>query len=397
MISPIVFPEAVESREAETRGIEVTEPATSILYVAHDPGRIGGAERQLLELFKGLDRKRFRPLLVCLEPGGPVAERAEALGVPVRHLPRKWRWDLSVAWRLRGLIAEERVAIVHGYLGLPGLYGTLGAKLAGAKAIATIRIAGPRRRVSDASERVAFFLADCIVSNSKAGADYYFRRWPGRGKTRIIYNGYVRADFDGRPTRGRRDLGLPDGVPLIGHVANLTYLKDYPTFLRALAIVFKQDRQAVAVIVGTGEKSGDYEALARDLGIAERTLFLGARNDVLDLVSHFDVCVLASHGDYSEGLSNSIAEYLGLSKPVVATAVGGNLEMVQDGVTGFLTPPGRPEPLAERVLELLRGADLRQAMGARGRQFFEENLTLERMVSETQAVYDQLLGQRRGR
>jgi glycosyltransferase involved in cell wall biosynthesis len=390
MISPIVSRGTVE-----TRGIGVAEPATSILYVAHDPGRIGGAERQLLELFRGLDRKRFRPLLVCLEPGGPVAERAEGLGVPVRYVARKWRWDLSVAWRLRSLIAEERVSIVHAYLGLPGFYGTLGAKLAGARAIATIRIAGPRHRVSDASERVAFLLADCIVSNSKAGVDHYFKRWPGRSKTRIIYNGYVRADFDRRRPRPRQDLGLPEGVPLVGHVANLTYLKDYPTLLRALGLVFKQDREAVAVIVGTGEKRAEYEALARDLGVAERTLFLGARNDVLDLVGHFDVCVLASHGEYSEGLSNSIAEYMGLSKPVVATAVGGNLEMVQEGVTGFLTPPGQPEPLAERMLELLRRQDLRQAMGAQGRRFFEENLTLEKMVTETQKVYDQLLGQGR--
>jgi glycosyltransferase involved in cell wall biosynthesis len=370
----------------------MAEPAnTAILFVAHDTGYIGGAERQLLELFIGLDRRRFRPVLVCLEPGGPVARRAGEIDVAVHHIRRKWRWDLSVAWRLRDLIRRERAPIIHGYLGLPGLFGAVAGKLAGARVIATIRIAGPRPKLSEASERLAFLLADSIIANSKAGADYYLRRFPGRGKTRIIYNGYALADFQGAATKSREALGLPERGPLVGHVANLTFLKDYPTFLAALARVFAEDKEAHGVIVGGGDKRRDYEEIAGSLGIGDRTLFLGSRSDVLDLVRHFDVCALASHGRYSEGLSNSIAEYMGLGKPVVATAVGGNLELVKDGVTGYLTPPGAPEPLAEKIIELLRKPDLRQAMGASGRKFFEENLTLEKMVAETQKVYQSLL------
>jgi glycosyltransferase involved in cell wall biosynthesis len=367
-------------------------PAT-IVFVAHDTGFIGGAERQLLELFVGLDRQRFRPLLVCLEPGGPVARRAGEIGVTVHHIRRTWRWDLSVAWRLRALIKRERSPIVHGYLGLPGLYGAIGGKLAGARVIATIRIAGPRPRLSEASERLAFLLADSIIANSKAGADYYFRRFPGRGKTSIIYNGYALEDFRGNAGKSRAELGLPERGPLVGHVANLTFLKDYPTFLAALAKVFAEDEEAKGIIVGGGDKRRDYEEIARTLGIGDRTIFLGPRSDVLDLVRQFDVCVLASHGRYSEGLSNSVAEYMGLGKPVVATAVGGNLELVREGVTGFLTPPGEPEPLARRIIELVRNPELRHAMGASGRKFFEENLTLAKMVAETEKVYERLLRQ----
>ncbi|MFZ1946456.1 MAG: glycosyltransferase [bacterium] len=365
--------------------------AATVVFVAHDTGFIGGAERQLLELFVGLDRRRFRPVLVCLEPGGPVARRAGEIGVEVHHIRRAWRWDLSVAWKIRDLLKRERAPIVHGYLGLPGLYGALGGKLAGARVIATIRIAGPRPKLSEASERLAFLVADAIIANSKAGADYYFRHFPGRGKTRIIYNGYVLGDFRSAATKSRSELGLPERGPLVGHVANLTFLKDYPTFLAALARVFAEDPEARGVIVGGGDKRRDYEEIARSLGVADRTAFLGPRSDVLDLVRHFDVCVLASHGRYSEGLSNSVAEYMGLGKPVVATAVGGNLELVRDGVTGYLTPPGEPEPMAEKIVKLLREPDLRKAMGAGGRQFFEENLTLEKMVAETEKVYQSLL------
>lgn len=361
-----------------------------ILFVAHDTGVIGGAERQLLELLKGLDRERFRPVLACLERGGPVAKRAAEMGVPVHHITRLWRWDLSVPARLAHLIRRERLSIVHGYLGLPGFYGAVGGKLAGARVIATIRIAGPRKRVSDATERVAFLLADCIISNSKAGADYYFKHWPGRAKTRIIYNGYVLADFDFANRRARSELGLPEGVPLIGHVANLTYLKDYPTFLMALAIVFAEDKDAVAVILGEGKMRQQYRALAEDLGISTRTIFLGHRRDVLDLVKHFDICVLASHPAYSEGLSNSIAEYMGMAKPAVATATGGNVELVNDGATGFLAPAGEPRLLAEKILALLGEPELGRTLGANGRKFFEQNLTLEKMVAETEKVYEDL-------
>ena len=366
--------------------------ATNILYIAHDTGLIGGAERQLLELFRGIDRTCFRPFLVCLEPGGPVAERASEMGVPVHHMLRRWRWDLSVALRLRTFIKRSGIAIVHAYLGLPGFYGAVAAKLAGIKVITTIRIAGPRKRLTDVSERLAFLISDCIVSNSEAGVDYYFRRFPGRHKTLVIYNGYDMSDFDLGIHKPKEQLGLPEHVPLVGHVANLTYLKDYPTFLRAMAAVLGTYSEAVGVVVGDGHKRGEYEDLAKSLGIWDRVMFLGHRRDVLDLVKAFDVCVLASHPEYSEGLSNSIAEYMGMAKPVVATAVGGNSELITDGVTGFLSPAGEPEPLARKIIALLEDPDLRRRMGEQGRKFFEANLTLEQMVSRTQQAYQSLIG-----
>jgi glycosyltransferase involved in cell wall biosynthesis len=363
----------------------------NVLFVAHDTGLIGGAERQLLELFKGMDRSLYGPYLVCLEEGGPVAEGAEDLDVPVYHMPRKWRWDLSVISRLRSLIRRNSISIVHAYLGLPGFYGASAGRLSGTKVISTIRIAGPRRHISDVSERLAFLISHRIISNSQAGLEYYFKRFPGRHKTLVIYNGYNLAEFDLATRRSRSDLGLPEQGKIIGHVANLTYLKDYPTFIRALPTVFAEEPEAIAVIAGDGPKRAAYEGIAGSLGIQDRTLFLGHRRDVLDLVRNFDICVLASHPDYSEGLSNSIAEYMGLAKAVVATAIGGNVELVEEGVTGLLSPPGKPEPLAEKMITLLANADLRAEMGKRGRQFFEANLTLGKMVAKTQQVYSDLL------
>jgi glycosyltransferase involved in cell wall biosynthesis len=367
-----------------------TVPA-NILFIAHDTGLIGGAERQLLELFRGMDRTRFSPYLICLEEGGPVARGARELDVPVSHMGRRWRWDLGVITRIRSYIRENSISIVHAYLGLPGFYGATAGKLAGSKVITTIRIAGPRRRASDITERFAFLISDRIISNSRAGADYYFRRFPGRGKTEIIFNGYDMTDFEGRGTRSRAELGLPGEGLLIGHVANLSYLKDYPTFLRALAAVFPQIPGSHAVILGDGDKRPDYEALAGSLGIQERTHFLGHRRDVLDIVGHFDVGVLASHPEYGEGLSNSISEYMGLGKPVIATDIGGNSELVDEGVTGLLCTAGDADAMAEKLMILLGDESLRELMGKRGREFFLANLTLERMVSETERVYSELL------
>jgi glycosyltransferase involved in cell wall biosynthesis len=366
-------------------------PKANILYMAHDAGLIGGAEGQLLGLLRGLDRERFDPHLVCLEPGGPVARGARDMEVPVTIIPRKWRWDLGVITRLHGFIRRQNIAIVHAYLGLPGFYGATAAKLARRKVIATIRIAGPRWSTADSSERLAFLIADRIIANSHAGVDYYFRRFPGRGKTTVIYNGYDVAEFDTTVTRSRSDLGLPERGLIIGHVANLTFLKDYPTFLRALAIVFHRLEDANAVILGDGPKRADYAALARELGIAARTLFLGHRKDVIDIVKHFDMGVLASHPEYSEGLSNSIAEYMGLGKPAVATAVGGNVELVRPGVTGLLATPGDAQDLAAKMLALAADPEMRRALGEKGREFFVRNLSRETMVGRTQEVYEALL------
>ncbi|MGD9140703.1 MAG: glycosyltransferase [bacterium] len=366
-------------------------PKSNILYVSHDTGILGGAERQLIELLKGLSRDRFTPHLVCLEPGGPVGRAAVEIGLPLTVAPRKWRWDLGVITRLYGYIKREDIAIVHPYLGLPGFYGAVAAKLAGRKAITTIRIAGPRRRVADSSERIGFLISDLIIANSHAGVEHYFKHWPGREKTRVIYNGYNIADFDPAPTRPRAELGLPEKGLLIGHVANLTYLKDYPTFLAALAQVFEKYDDAHAVILGEGDRRGDYEALARQLGIASRTIFMGHRKDVLDIARHFDIGVLASHGDYSEGLSNSICEYMGLAKPVVATAMGGNRELVRTGVTGLLATPGNANDLAAKMLALAGDEKTRVEMGRKGREFFLGNLGLDVMVSRTERVYEDLL------
>ena len=366
-------------------------PKSNILYVAHDTGLIGGAERQLIELLKGLDRERFHPYLICLEPDGPVGRAAREIDVPVTVTPRNWRWDFGVITRLYGILKREDIAIVHAYLGLPGFFGAASGKLARRKVITTIRIAGPRWRISDSSERLAFMISDCIIANSHAGVDHYFRHWPGRHKTRVIYNGYNLDDFDLAITRSRAELGLPETGLLIGHVANLSYLKDYPTFLRALEIVFSKIEDATALILGDGAKRAEYEGLAGDLGIAGRTLFLGHRKDVLDVVRHFDMGVLASHPDYSEGLSNSICEYMGLGKPAVATRVGGNRELVRHGETGLLATPGDPGDLAEKILTLAADEGMRRAMGAKGREFVLENLSLEVMVSRTEAVYEELL------
>jgi len=367
-----------------------------LLYVAHDTGLIGGAERQLLELFRGLNRQEFSPFLVCLEEGGPVAEQAQKLNVPTYSVTRKWRWDLSVIFRLRNFIVSNHIEIVHAYLGLPCFYGVLAAKLARRKAISTIRIAGPRKRIADSSERIAFLLSDRIISNSKAGVDFYFKNFPGRKKTVVIYNGYEMSDFDRRPLKTREELGLPQSGLLIGHVANLTLLKDYPTFLRALAIVFEKHKDCYAVIVGDGQKRQEYESLARDLGIDKKVAFLGKRSDVLDLVQHFDVCVLASHPLYSEGLSNSIAEYMGMGKPVVATDVGGNRELVEHGVTGFLAQAGNPQDLAQKILHLLNHPELRTEMGKKGQEFFRKHLTLDNMITATEKVYRDLLARGKG-
>jgi glycosyltransferase involved in cell wall biosynthesis len=101
--------------------------------------------------------------------------------------------------------------------------------------------------------------------------------------------------------------------------------------------------------------------------------------------------VLASHADYSEGLSNSICEYMGLAKPVVATAVGGNRELVRTGVTGLLATPGNANDLAAKILTLAGDANMRARMGEKGREFFLGNLSLETMVRRTQGVYEELI------
>jgi glycosyltransferase involved in cell wall biosynthesis len=186
----------------------------------------------------------------------------------------------------------------------------------------------------------------------------------------------------------RHELGLTDASAVVGIVANSRPLKDLATFLRAAASVVEVAPGTRFVIIGEGWQRDKLVRLARELHLDGNVLFLGLRRDVPRIVSILDIGVCSS---LSESCCNAILEYMASRKPVVATRVGGNPELVIEGHTGLLVPPQDPPALAGAILALLQDRGLALEMGRAGQQRARQSFSLERMASQTQLVYEGLL------
>ena len=190
----------------------------------------------------------------------------------------------------------------------------------------------------------------------------------------------------------RAELGVPVGAPLVGCVGRLEAAKGHADLLDAFRQVVDRLPEARLVLVGRGHLLEELQARCRSLGLEDRVVFAGWREDMLDLVGALDVFALASHW---EGLGVATMEAMALSRPTVCTGVGGVTDVVVDGQTGYLVPPRAPDRLAQRILELLEDPQKARAMGTAGRRRVEESFRVEDSNRLRLCLYQNLL-QRKG-
>jgi glycosyltransferase involved in cell wall biosynthesis len=203
-------------------------------------------------------------------------------------------------------------------------------------------------------------------------------------RLRLVYEGVP----DRQPEPGGRavleQLGVPPDAPLIGNVAALTDHKDHGTLLSAASQVLAGRPDARFVILGEGELEAALRARAQELGIGQQVVFAGFRGDLDRLIPCFDVFCLSSH---MEGLGTSLLDAMAFGRPIVATAVGGIPEAVEDGRSGQLVPARNATALAQALVRLLGDERLRKEMGRAGRRIYEARFTAERMVEATLDAY----------
>ena len=174
-------------------------------------------------------------------------------------------------------------------------------------------------------------------------------------------------------------------------IASLTPKKDHGTFLEAARLITKDAPEIRFRIVGEGALRDELADRVTSMGLAGVVELTGVRDDIGALLAEIDVSVLTS---LKEGCSNVVLESMAAGCPLVVTDIGGNSELVEDGVTGYLVPPGDAEGIARRVLELLRDPGLRREMGEAGRARVRSRFTAGRMVDDTVAFYLSVLKER---
>lgn len=373
------------------------ERATVVLII--DDLCPGGAERQLVELANGLDKRRFQAIVVTLVPGQPLEEEVRGRdGVKLFSLQRKGKYDFGILAPLVRLLRREGAHVVQPFLTPAMFFALSGALLVRAPVKIMTERCGVRRHMTlgerlyqVAEDRLARFV-DAAVANSESGREFLIDRGIQKEKTRVIYNG-VNADRvttnDAEVATARASLGIPEGAPVVGIVASLTPAKDYPTFLRSAALIRETVADAHFVIVGDGALREKLETQTAQFGLADCVHFAGYQMRVAPFIKTFDVALLSSC-DY-EGCSNFILEAMGLGRPIVATDIGGNRELIENGETGLLVIPKEPHALAEGALALLRSSQFADRLTAKAQARFESEFTVATMVAQYERLYEELL------
>ncbi|HEX9188110.1 MAG TPA: glycosyltransferase, partial [Vicinamibacteria bacterium] len=234
--------------------------------------------------------------------------------------------------------------------------------------------------------------ASRVVANAPAVAEAALReRGLRREQVVVIPNGVDVGRFDParhpRPearARAAREWEVADGETVIGAIGSLTPVKGHHDLLEATARVAARQPRVRLVLVGDGPLRPALEGHAHRLGLRDRVVFAGVRGDVAPLLASFDLVALPSH---TEGLSNVLLESMAMARPVVATAVGGNPDVLHDGVTGRLVPARDPGSLAAALLELIGSGEKARAMGQEARRDVSLRFSQERMVEGHEALY----------
>lgn len=364
-----------------------------VTFVIGELGK-GGAEYQLYELLRAIDRSRFVPEVIVLAEGGYWAEPIRRLGIDVHEIPRAGGLDLRRLARLRRRLRTSRPDILHAVRWSGNSYGRLAALGLGVPVvIASERVHEEHRPwVRRAIDRLLDPVTNAYLVNCEAiAAGLRGQVGIAAHRIRVIPNGIDLARLppplaDRRA--GRVAAGLAPERRLVAGVGRLTAQKDFTTFLAAAEAIVGAIPDVDLVIVGEGEERGALEARARELGLEERLRFLGLRHDVPTLLRGVDVLLMTSR---FEGFPNAVLEAMAMGAVAVATAVGGCGELIRDGETGTLIPPGDPAAAACAVIDVLKDTPRATSMAGAARRHVERELTVEVLARRTEAFYAELL------
>ena len=352
----------------------------------------GGAQRQLLEVGRLLRHHVSLHVVSLSTRKTDYAVPLREAGIRLTLVPLGSKFSsLSTCRALVDVLSQLQPDVVQTWLFDASLYGRLAALWTGCPVV----VAAVRNTIDDLRwhhrliTRLLSYGTTCTTVNADAMRSGFVSLGIPESKIRTIRNGIDLQAFPRLPKDhdAVESWGIPRGSTIVAMAARMAPQKDYATFLRAAKLVLAQAPDTYFVLIGDGPDRGRIEAAIRELGIGNRTRLLGVRHDVWTILNNIDIFVLSTH---FEGCSNVIMEAMAAGKPVVATPAGGNAELVSDGRTGWMTPIGDPRAMADRILELISNQELARSMGIAGRKKIEDEFSIERTVSETVALYQEL-------
>lgn len=373
----------------------------NLLYVITKP-ELGGAQKQLLSLIRGLNQARFQPFLFTAREGLLLADFLSLEGLKIK--PSRWIErrinpfkDIAALVEIYRFIKKNKIEIVHTHSSKAGILGRWAAKLAGVKVILhtvhgwSFHDYQPRflRWIFTWLERLSADFSDKIIVVS----DYDRSKGLASGiaspdKYALIRYGVDAAQFSTKHSRVREELGLSAGDPAVGMVACFKRQKAPQDFIRLAEAANRFFPGVKFILVGDGALRPKIERLVRKLDLEKQVLLTGWRRDIGAILSAIDVFVLTS---LWEGLPIAVLEAVAAGCPVIASDTGGIREVIREGDSGFLVRPHDIQSLSQKLSLLLKDKQLRQQMADKARGSLGLDFIPARMVRESEDLYNNLI------
>lgn len=379
----------------------ITTPATDdrVLRVALVIPTLdrGGAEKQLCLLAAGLREHNIDPHVVLLTREGPLRPLLESAGVPVTLIGKRFKADPTAYFRLRRWLKDWNGDVMHSWLFAANAYARHAAKTVGVPVILGSERCVDRWKTEAhfAIDRYLVKRTDGITTNSHGVLEFYREHGIPESKIFVIANGILprNANEISREEAARR-LGVEPSRKWIFAVGRLWPQKRYRDLIWAAELLATLREDITFVVIGDGPQSGELMRHRDALTKPDRVRFVGQRDDVAELLPHADIFW---NGSEYEGQSNSILEAMQAGLCVVASDIAGNLDLIEDGVTGRIVATGDRADFARITHHLLETPDERSRLAVAAQQRVNEQFTVPRMVREHAALYRRLANAKRHR
>ncbi|MGE3507400.1 MAG: glycosyltransferase [Vicinamibacterales bacterium] len=368
-----------------------------LLYL-RDTLTICGPGKTILNTWRTLDRERYHLIIAATrpEPGecNTFLEAAERLGAPARAFAIGRGLDIGGVARLVNLIRTERIDVLQTHDAQTRRLGVLAAALTGIRHISSVHgwIFNDRKElVARWIDRHLLRMADAVIVVSDRLRQELVAAGVPEANITLIRNAIMLQDYATAPDGAalRAELGIPAEAPVISIVGRLSAEKGHVDFLSMAATLLERFPETRFLIIGDGPMRDQIAARIAELDLQSRVILTGHQNQ---LAPYYAVTTVLGISSYTEGIPNVMLEAFACGKPAVATAVGGVPEVLEEGRTGFLVEPGKPEQMVERLSRLLADASLRDRMGKAARRSIEERYSFDVRTRALTAVYEGQLG-----
>jgi glycosyltransferase involved in cell wall biosynthesis len=381
---------------------------STVIYILDSLG-LSGKTKLVAHLASHVDRKRFQPLVATLSPpDGILAAELRSHGVPVVHVPCDPGLRPSVVGRFVNLFRKTRADVVHCFNPRQMLYGGLAAATLSRPAIGTLSafacIPGDREypflyqqfhtrsgRNRLRNRMVAHLMKRIATVSRAAGETFCKTNAIPQHKLRVIGYGVdidkIQRVSPEQIRRVRTEVGAGESELLVGSVGRLVGQKDYPTQLRAFAMI-AQRYPVRMVIAGGGPLDGELKALSHELGISDRLFWLGERTDIPVVLRALDAFVIASQ---FEPYGVSVLEAMAAGLPIISTDVNELPTILDHGRAGKLVPAEQPEPMARALEELICDREQRQRLGEAAHTVAQTRFSLRSTLASYEALYEEVM------